>query len=440
MQKIIINATLINEGETFIGGVIIENEIIKTVFKGNPEFIPEGEIIDAIGKWLLPGVIDDHVHFREPGATDKADIASESAAAVAGGVTSYMDMPNNIPLITTLELLERKYERAAETSLANYSFYLGANNENSEEIKRINPAKVCGVKVFMGSSTGNMLVDDNHILSAIFDQSPVLIAAHCEDEDIIKKNLQNVISRCGDNIPPSYHPLIRNENACVRSTAKALNLAMKYKSRLHVLHLTTANEARNFPHDEHITAEVCVHHLWFFDEDYEQLGNLIKCNPAIKTINDCEELRKAVFNGNIAVIGSDHAPHLLEDKQKPYLQAPSGIPMIQHTLPAMFELCRRNIFTPALVVERMCHAPARIFNIKQRGFIREGYYADLVLVDPKTSYTINKENIFYKCGWSPFEGRQFHTQITHTFVNGNLVYENGIINKEHKGMRLTFER
>jgi dihydroorotase len=285
-----------------------------------------------------------------------------------------------------------------------------------------------------------MLVDDDKALAAIFEQSPVLIAAHCEDEHIIKNNLQSVIVRCGEDIPPAYHALIRSEEACFRATGKALDLALKYNSRLHVLHVSTAHEVRNFPQEEHITAEVCVHHLWFSDEDYEQLGNLIKCNPAIKTIDDCEALRKAVFSGQMAVVGSDHAPHRWQEKQQPYLQAPSGIPMIQHTLPAMLELCRRNFFTPELTVERMCHAPARLFSIKRRGFIREGYYADLVVVDPDAPYTVSKDNIRYKCGWSPFEGQTFHAKVTHTFVNGHLAYHNGIFDTSRKGRRLCFER
>jgi dihydroorotase len=440
MKTTLINATIINEGTRFVGGVVIENDHIKTVFKGTPEIPPTGEIIDAAGKWLLPGVIDDHVHFREPGATQKADMASESLAAIAGGVTSFMDMPNNNPSTTTLELLEAKYARAAETSFANYSFYLGVNNDNLKEVKKINPRTVCGVKVFMGSSTGNMLVNDDKTLAALFEQSPVLIAAHCEDEYIIKQNLQNFIDRYGDNIPMACHPLIRSEEACIRATGRAIDLATKYTSRLHVLHLSTAREVCNFPNEEYITGEICVHYLWFSAENYEQLGNLIKCNPAIKTIDDCEALRKAVFSGKIAVIGSDHAPHLLQEKQQPYLQAPSGMPMVQHTLPAMLELCRRNFFTPEIVVERMCHAPARIFNIHRRGFIREGYYADLVLVNPDAPYTVSADNIRYKCGWSPFEGQQFHAAVTHTFVNGHLAYHDGQANPTPHSQRLSFDR
>jgi dihydroorotase len=440
MKTYLTNATIINEGRRFAGGVVIENDTIKTIYEGLPEFPPDGEIINVAGKWLLPGVIDGHVHFREPGATNKADIASESRAAVAGGVTSFMDMPNNNPPATTLERLEAKYARAAETSLANYSFYLGADNNNLAEIKKINPQTICGIKVFMGSSTGNMLVDNDKALAAVFEQSPVLIATHCEDESIIKNNLQNFIDRLGEDIPPAHHALIRSEQACFHATGKAIDLAIKYHSRLHVLHLSTAHEVRNFPQEEHISAEICVHHLWFSDEDYEQLGNLIKCNPAIKTIDDCEALRKAVFSGQIAAVSSDHAPHLRQEKQQPYLQASAGIPMIQHTLPAMLELCRRNFFTPELTVERMCHAPARLFNIKKRGFIREGYYADLVVVDPNETYTVNKENIYYKCGWSPFEGQQFHAKVTHTFVNGHLAYHDGQFNTLRKGQRLYFER
>ncbi len=363
MKKTIINATIINENEQFIGGVVIDDDSISSVFKGRPPFSPEGEIIDAAGKWLLPGVIDDHVHFRDPGATAKADIATESMAAVAGGVTSFMDMPNNTPPASTLSLLERKYEHAAAVSLANYSFYLGATNENLSEIKKINPREVCGVKLFMGSSTGNMLVDNEKILSAIFAESPVLIAAHCEDEDIIRTNLEWFKTRYGDNLTAAFHPLIRSEEACMRSTAKAVDLALKYTGRLHILHLTTAKEVNNFPSEQYISGEICPHHLWFCDDDYERSGNLIKCNPAIKTADDREALRKAIHNNTITVIGSDHAPHLWEEKQQAYLQAPSGIPMIQHTLPAMLELCRRNIFTVEQVIEHLCHAPAKAFGM-----------------------------------------------------------------------------
>ncbi len=438
MKKTIINATIINENEQFIGGVVIDGDSISTVFKGRPPVLPEGEIIDATGKWLLPGVIDDHVHFRDPGATAKADIATESLAAVAGGVTSFMDMPNNTPPASTLSLLEDKYERAAAVSPANYSFYLGATNDNLSEIKKISPREVCGIKLFMGSSTGNMLVDNEKMLSAIFAESPVLIAAHCEDEAIIRTNLEWFKTRYGSNLTATSHPLIRSEEACMRSTAKAVDLALKYTSRLHILHLTTAKEVNNFPSEEYISGEICPHHLWFCDDDYERSGNLIKCNPAIKTANDREALRKAIHNNTITVIGSDHAPHLWEEKQQAYLQAPSGIPMIQHTLPAMLELCQRNIFTVEQVVEHLCHAPARAFGVRRRGFIREGYYADLVLADPKAPVTVNKENILYKCGWSPFEGSTFHASVTHTFVNGHLVWANGKADVSKKGMRLQF--
>jgi len=438
MKKTIINATVINENEQFIGGVVIDGETISAIFKGQPLTPPEGEVIDACGKWLMPGVIDDHVHFREPGATAKGDMSTESLAAVAGGVTSFMDMPNNTPPISTLSLLEQKCERAAEVSLANYSFYLGATNENLAEIKKINPRDVCGIKLFMGSSTGNMLVDNEKMLSAIFAESPVLIATHCEDEHIIQTNLERFKARYGENLTAAHHPLIRDEEACMRSTAKAIDLALKYTSRLHVLHLTTAKEVNNFPTEAYITGEICPHHLWFCDEDYERLGNLIKCNPAIKTAKDREALRMAIHKNTITVIGSDHAPHLWNEKQQAYLQAPSGIPMVQHTLPAMLELCKRNIFTVEQVVDRMCHAPARAFGIHKRGFIREGYYADLVLVDPQASFTVNKENILYKCGWSPFEGLTFHSSVTHTFVNGHLVWNNGKVDSGRKGQRLVF--
>ncbi len=440
MTTIIKNATIVNEGASFTGGVVIENEIIKTVFRGEPVLEISGTVIDAKGKLLMPGVIDDQVHFREPGATQKADMLSESRAAVAGGVTSFMDMPNNTPPTTTLDLLERKYERAAATSLANYSFYLGATNENIKEIQRINPGNICGVKVFMGSSTGNMLVDDEKALSAIFAESPVLIATHCEDEATIKNNLQKFQAQYGENIPVSCHPLIRSEEACVRSTDKAITLAGRYHSRLHVLHLSTAIETTLFSPAQRITAEVCAHHLWFCDEDYEQFGNLIKCNPAIKTANNRKALRDAVNSGKISVVASDHAPHLLEEKKAIYLKAPSGLPLVQHTLPMMLELCKQGIFSHELVAERMCHAPARLYGIEKRGFIREGYFADLVLVDTQQAWTVDKSTIFYKCGWSPLERQTFHSKITHTFVNGRLVYENGIVFEEKKGQRLLFKK
>jgi len=438
MKKIITNCIVINEGERFVGGVIIDGEQIQSVFKGRPDCPMEGEIIDADGKWLLPGVIDDHVHFREPGATQKADMAQESMAAVAGGVTSFMDMPNNIPPIVNLSLLDEKYTRAAEVSLANYSFYLGADNSNIKEIKKIDPRYTCGVKLFMGSSTGNMLVNDTFTLSAIFAESPVLIAVHCEEENTIRRNLEQFKQEYGETLSAKFHHLIRSEEACIRSTANAIELALKYQSRLHILHLTTAKEIVNFPTESYISGEICAHHLWFSEDDYEALGNLIKCNPAIKTVSDREALRRAVHSGKIAVVGSDHAPHLWDEKQLPYLQAPSGIPMIQHTLQMMLALCKQHILTPEQVVERLCHEPARAFGIQQRGFIREGCYADLILVDPDTNYTVDKTNILYKCGWSPLEGVTFNSRVTHTFVNGHLVWHNGQIDAGKKGQRLIF--
>ena len=439
MKKIITNCTIINEEERFAGGVVIAGEQIERVFRGLPDFPLEGEVIDAGGKWLIPGVIDDHVHFREPGATQKADIASESAAAIAGGVTSFMDMPNNTPPVVSLAALEEKYTRAAETSLANYSFYLGADNNNINEIKKIDPRYICGVKLFMGSSTGNMLVEEPKILSAIFAEAPVLIAVHCEEESIIHRNLEQLKQAYKETIPTKFHPLIRSEEACMRSSAKAIELSLKYQSRLHILHLTTAKEMDNFPTETYISGEICAHHLWFSDEDYDTFGNLIKCNPAIKTVNDREALRHAVHSGKITVVASDHAPHLWHEKQLPYLQAPSGVPSVQHTLQIMLELCQQHVFTPEQVVERMCHAPAKAFNIQQRGFIREGYFADIVLIDPDANYTVDKANILYKCGWSTFDGFTFHSRVTHTFVNGHLVWNNGQIDAGKKGQRLIFK-
>ncbi len=438
-------ATIINEGKTFKGSVLIEDEKIKKIFHDK---VPENvltrcrNVIDAQGLYLIPGVIDDQVHFREPGLTHKGDIETESRAAVAGGVTSFMDMPNTKPQTITTEALEDKFERAAQKSIANYSFYLGATNDNIGELKKADPKNVCGIKVFMGASTGNMLVDNPKSLQRIFAEVDMLIAAHCEKEEIIRQNVEVFKKRFGEDIPIKYHPLIRSEEACYQSTAQAVELADKYGTRLHVLHLSTGRELCLFDHhpleDKKITAEVCVHHLWFSDEDYERLGSRIKWNPAIKTKDDREALRAGLKSGKLDIVATDHAPHLPVEKQGGCLQAASGGPLIQHSLQMMFELAKQGVYTNEFVVEKMCHAPAKLFRIKNRGYIREGYYADLVLVNPGKSYTVTPSNILYKCGWSPLEGKTFSHAIEKTFVNGYLVFDNGMVNTEIVGKPLEF--
>ncbi len=434
------NVTIINEGLSAEGSLFVKDGIIARIYKqGEPVEIPAGcTAIDATGLWLLPGVIDTHVHFREPGATHKADIASETRAAAAGGVTSFIDLPNTVPATTTIDLVRKKMARAAEVSLINYSFYLGATNENIDEIKRIDPREIGGVKLFMGSSTGNMLVNDERMLAALFAESPVLIAAHCEDEATIQRNLADYKARYGDTMTTRFHPLIRTEEACMRSTEYAMQLATKYNARLHVLHLTTAKETTLFSKDSKITAEACIPHLWFCDDAYERLGNFVKCNPAIKTAADREALRSAVNKGIITTIGTDHAPHTRDEKQQPFLTAPSGMPSIQFGLPLMLELCRKGVFTPEIIVERMCHAPAMLYGIEQRGFIREGYYADLALVNPAQPWAITNDLVLSKCGWTPYHEIPVNTCVTHTFVNGNLIFEDGKIHEQYKGKKLTF--
>ncbi len=448
MSRILIkNAIIVNENNTFKGSVIIHNDIISEIIRDEQNLAEENftEIIKADGKLLIPGVIDDQVHFRQPGLLHKGDIFTESKAAVAGGITSYMEMPNTVPQTTTQELLDQKYEIAERDSLANYSFYIGATNDNLHEILKTDPKKVCGVKVFMGSSTGNMLVDNIQTLEAIFKEAPLLVAVHCEEESIIRENLLKYTSLLGENITAKYHPLIRSVEACYASSSKAVSLANRYNTRLHILHLSTAKETELFssdkpPAEKRITAEVCVHHLWFVEKDYEKFGNLIKWNPAIKFEEDREALWRALLDGRIDVIATDHAPHTLIEKKNHYLQAPSGGPLVQHALPAMLEFVKDGKLTLEQLVYKMCHAPAEIFKIQRRGFIRKGYYADLVLIDPDKPWTVNKNNIFYKCGWSPFEHYTFSTNVTHTFVNGKLVYCNGTFNETIRGMRLIFDR
>jgi dihydroorotase len=451
MKYIITNANIINEGKIFRGSVIIENSLIKEVIESHicgtasKINLSNAQVIDAGGKYLLPGIIDDHVHFREPGLTHKADIYTESKAAVAGGVTSFMDMPNTIPNTITKDLLEEKFQLASKKSLANYSFYIGATNDNIDELKKIDNHTVCGIKVFMGSSTGNMLVDDINILRQIFSLSSRLIAVHCEDEKIIRENIEKHKAIYGENIPVSLHPAIRSSEACFKSSSLAVELAVKHNTRLHLLHLSSADEMNLLenllpPGKKKITAEVCVHHLWFTDKDYQKKGTLVKWNPAIKSSSDRDTLWEALIDGRIDVIATDHAPHTLEEKNKTYLNAPSGGPLIQHSLAAMIEFYHQGKISLETIVQKMAHAPALCFGVEKRGFIRSGYYADLVLVDLDSPWTVDKSNILSKCGWSPFEENTFRSRITHTFVNGYLVYNNGLFDETQKGIRLAFNR
>lgn len=438
------NATIINEGESIKGSVLIEREIIKTIYKENSvptEIINRATIIDAEGLWLIPGVIDDQVHFRDPGLTHKGDIASESKAAIAGGVTSYMEMPNTKPQTTSIEALNDKFEVASQKSYANYSFYLGATNDNLAELRKIDKKNTCGVKIFMGSSTGNMLVDKRKALEAIFAEIDMIITTHCEEEEIIQKNIAYYKDLLGDDIPVKYHPLIRSAEACYQSSAKAVELADKYGARLHILHLSTEREISLFDvkplTEKKITGEVCVHHLWFSDEDYEKYGNRIKWNPAVKTKEDRDALLQGLLKGKLDVIATDHAPHLLEEKTGGCLQAASGGPLVQHSLQMMLEMSKQGKISKEEVVNKMCHAPATLFRINKRGYIREGYFADLVLVNPNKDYTITQENILYKCKWSPLENETVSTSIEKTFLNGQIAFENGQVN-EVRGQALTF--
>nr|WP_321453034.1 dihydroorotase [uncultured Carboxylicivirga sp.] len=445
MSTILIkNATIINEGTQQKGSVLVENDLIKTVILDNK--LPKADTtIDAEGLLLLPGAIDDQVHFREPGLTQKADIRSESKAAVAGGITSFMEMPNTKPQATTHEILEEKYKIAANSSAANYSFYIGATNDNVEELLKTDPKTVCGIKIFMGSSTGNMLVDNESILDKIFAESKVLIATHCEDEDTIKENTTIYKNKFGDDMPFKYHPVIRSAEACYKSSLKASTLARKHNARLHILHLSSAGELELLDQgmplkDKRVTGEVCVHHLWFTDEDYDQYGSRIKWNPAVKSEHDRDALRKGLASDILDIVATDHAPHTKEEKDNKYFQAPSGGPLVQHALVAMLEMAKQGHFTYEMVVEKMSHNPAILFQIEKRGYIKEGYKADLVLVDPNNAWEVKTDNILYKCGWSPFEGTTFSHKVTHTFVNGQLAYADGKVNEEVRGERLSFDR
>lgn len=441
MSILIKSATLVNEGQKFLADVFIKNGMIEQI--GSSLNLPADKEINAEGKYLFPGCIDDQVHFREPGLTHKGNIYTESRAAVAGGITSFMEMPNTVPNTVTQELLQDKYDIAANNSLANYSFYMGATNDNLEEVLKTNAAEVCGIKIFMGSSTGNMLVDNDKTLESIFSSTPMLIATHCEDEETIKRNMELFKLKYGDNITPEMHPLIRNADACYKSSSFAVELAKKHQSRLHILHISSAKEISLFENttplkDKKITAEACIHHLWFSDKDYAEKGNWIKWNPAIKTEEDRKAIFAAMLDGTIDVVATDHAPHTIEEKSKPYLQAPSGGPLVQYSLLAMLEFHKQGKISLEKIAEKMAHNPAICFNVEKRGFIREGYWADLVLVDLNSSLTVSKENIVSKCNWSPFKNYQFQSSITHTIVSGNLAYEKGELVEYGFGKRLRF--
>jgi len=445
MSSILIaNARIVNENSISEGDLLIKDQritkIASDISKKNVDIV-----IDAKGRYLLPGIIDDQVHFREPGLTHKADIYTESRAAVAGGITSFMEMPNTVPNTVTQDLLEAKYDIGRNNSLANYSFYFGATNDNLEEVLKTDKKTVCGVKVFMGSSTGNMLVDDQKTLEGIFSKVDMLIATHCEDEATIQKNSEIYRQKYGAEVPFEMHPEIRSREACFKSSSLAVSLAQKYDTKLHVLHISTADELALFDNtiplsEKRITSEACIHHLWFEQEDYSKKQSLIKWNPAVKQKSDKEAILAGVIADKIDVMATDHAPHTIEEKINTYFKAPSGGPLVQHALVAAIEMVKQGKISIEKIVEKMCHNPAILFSIVDRGFIREGYYADLVLVDPDQHWTVDNSNILYKCKWSPFEGQQFHSKVTHTFVSGHLAYENGRFDEDNKGMRLTFNR
>jgi len=444
MASILIkSATIVNENKQFVADLLVKDGFIERI---DPSInVNADKVINAEGLHLLPGLIDDQVHFREPGLTHKGDIHSESRAAVAGGITSFMEMPNTVPNTLTQELLQEKYDIAARNSLANYSFYMGASNDNLDEVLCTDTANVCGIKVFMGSSTGNMLVDNPDTLEHLFAQAPMLIATHCEDEATIRSNLNHYKQLLGENIPVRLHPKIRSEEACYLSSSMAVALAKKHNTRLHILHISTEKETHLFDNttplkDKRVTAEACIHHLWFSDKDYETKGNLIKWNPAIKTEHDRDGILKAVLDGHIDVIATDHAPHTIEEKAQPYLQAPSGGPLVQHALPALLEMYHQGKITLEQIAEKAVHNVATCFQVEKRGYIREGYWADLVLVSLNNPWTVNKNNILYKCQWSPFEGTTFQSQIAHTIVSGNLAWSDGKFTTDVAGRRMSFER
>ena len=443
MKKLLKNAQIINEGSLVTADVIIHGDRIVKVAKSIND--DEAEIIDLSGKFLMPGVIDDQVHFREPGLTHKGSIYSEAKAAVAGGITSFMEMPNTKPQALTQGLLEDKYLIAAKDSLANYSFFMGASNENLDEVLKTDSKHVAGVKIFMGSSTGNMLVDDKQVLNDIFSKCDMLIAVHCEDEETVRKNSEQMKSEYGEDLPIRFHPIIRSEEACYKSSSMAVELAKKHNTRLHILHISTDKETNLFRNDiplnqKRITAEACIHHLWFDESSYDEKGTWIKWNPAVKSAKDKEGVWKALIDDRIDIIATDHAPHTIDEKNNTYFKAPSGGPLVQHALVAMLEFYHQGKVSLEWIVEKMCHAPATCFQVKERGFIREGYYADLVVVDLNKPWVVEKDNILYHCGWSPFEGETFKSSVVKTFVNGNLVYDGGIFDEQHRGMRLEFDR
>ncbi|MDG1719027.1 MAG: dihydroorotase [Flavobacteriales bacterium] len=443
MLTLIKNASIVNEGKIFISDLLIEDKRIKQISE-KIDALPDIEI-DATGKYLFPGIIDDQVHFREPGLTHKANIYTESKAAIAGGITSYMEMPNTNPQTLTQELLEQKFMIAEEDSLANFTFFMGVSNNNLEEVLKTDPKNVGAIKIFMGSSTGDMLVDDKKLLEEIFSKTPMLIAVHCEDENIIQENIIKAKERFGEDVPISEHPNIRSEEACFKSSSFAVELAKKHDSRLHVFHISTDKEIELFDNtiplsEKRITAEVCIHHLWFNESDYQEKGTLIKWNPAVKKKSDQNALFQALLEDKLDVIASDHAPHTLEEKNNNYFKSPSGGPLVQHALPSMLEFYHKGKITLEKVAEKMCHNPAICFQIEDRGFVKEGFFADLVLVDLEKPWEVTKENILYKCGWSPFEGQTFHSIITHTFVNGHIAYEHGAFDESKKGERLKFNR
>ena len=440
------NASVVNEGIVSLHDILIEDDVIAKILPAHHGVKSGGtRVIDATGLYLFPGIIDDQVHFREPGLTQKGDIASESAAAAAGGITSFMDMPNTIPQTITLLELENKNNIAAESSVINYAFYLGATNNNIEELRKADPREVCGIKVFMGASTGNMLVDNPVALASIFSIKKIPITCHCEEESVIKENFLAYHEEYGDDMSPAFHPLIRSRKACFASSSKAINLAHSLDTKLHILHLSTLEEislfeARKTPVGKQITAEVCVHHLWFDDSSYATKGNLIKWNPAIKSDSDRQALREALRNGRIDIIATDHAPHTLQEKNYPYAKAPSGGPMVQHSLVVMMELYRHGVISLENIAAKMCHNPAIVFNIKNRGYIREGYKADIVLVNPDSPWTVKRENLLYKCGWSPLEGTKFSSSVHTTIVNGTIVYEKGTLTGKKAAQKLQFDR
>ena len=443
MKYLIKNGKTINEGKIVEQDILIEDNIIIKIDKDISD--AQATIIDAKDKYVIPGIIDDQVHFREPGLTHKANIYTESKAAVAGGVTSFMEQPNTNPASLTQELLEQKYEIAAQTSLANYTFFMGTSNDNYDEVMKTDFSKVGALKIFMGSSTGNMLVDNEHVLSKIFANLNGIIVTHCEDEQTIKKNTEKYKQQFGDNIPMNYHPIIRDDEACYISTKLAIDLAKKYNSRLHVFHISTEKELDLFDNsillkDKKISAEVCVHHLFFDESDYAKLGSQIKCNPAIKYKSDKDALLRALLDDRLDVIATDHAPHTWQEKQQSYFKAPSGLPLVQHSLQLMLDFHHQQKISLEKIIEKMCHAPADCFQVKNRGYLREGYFADIAIVDIQKEYTITNQNILYKCGWSPLENKTFKGEVTQTFVNGNLVYNNGLFDESKKGQRLLFSR